>query len=92
MALGMSFEKIIKKTTIAPARAMDQTDLGHLGVGSLGDATILHIEEGRYEFFDVNGERIVSNQHLVCDGLVINGEYWPPVTSLVPGMPIARPK
>lgn len=78
MALGMSFEKIIEKTTIAPARAMDQTSLGHLGVGAIGDATILHIEEGTYDFFDVNGERIVSNQHLVCDGLVVNGEFWPP--------------
>jgi len=78
MALGMSFEKIIEKTTIAPARAMDQTDLGHLGVGSLGDATILHIEEGKYDYFDVKGEKMVANQHLVCDGLVVNGEYWPP--------------
>ncbi len=78
MALGMSFEKVIEKTTIAPARAMDKTELGHLGIGALGDATILHIEEGTYDFFDVNGNRIVSNRHLVCDGLVVNGEYWAP--------------
>jgi dihydroorotase len=79
LALGMSFEKVIEKTTIAPARAMDQTDLGHLGVGACGDATILHIEEGTYDFFDVNGERIVADRHLVCDGLVVNGLYWPSV-------------
>jgi dihydroorotase len=76
MALGMSFEKVIEKTTIAPARAIDQTDLGHLGVGALGDATILHQEKGRFEYFDVIGERVESDNKLVCDGLVINGEIW----------------
>ena len=76
MALGMSFEKVIEKTTIAPARAIDQTDLGHLGVGALGDVTILHEEKGTFEYFDVVGEKIVSDNKLVCDGLVINGELW----------------
>ncbi len=76
LALGMPFERIIEKATIAPARAMDQTDLGHLGVGALGDATILHEEAGSFEFFDVIGERIVADKKLVCDGLVIGGELW----------------
>ncbi len=79
MALGMSLEKVIEKTTVAPARAMDQTDLGHLGIGALADATILEIKEGTYDFFDVIGERMVSNQQLVCDGLVVNGKYLPPI-------------
>lgn len=81
MALGMSFEKTLELTTIAPARAIDQTDIGHLKVGALGDATILHIEEGNFEFFDVQGERIVSKQHLVSDGLVIDGKYWAPTNA-----------
>ena len=76
MALGMSFEKVIELTTIAPARAIDQTDLGHLGVGALGDVTILHQEKGSFEYFDVVGERVESDNKLVCDGLVINGEIW----------------
>ena len=75
-ALGMSLEKVIEKATIAPAKAIDQTDLGHLGVGALGDATILHEETGRFEYFDVAGECIVSDTKLVCDGLVINGALW----------------
>lgn len=76
MALGMSFEKVIEKTTLAAARAIDQTDIGHLGIGALGDATILHQENGSFEFFDVIGERIVSDKKLVCDGLVVGGVYW----------------
>ena len=76
MALGMSFEKVIEKTTVAAARAIDQTDIGHMGVGALGDVTILHEEKGQFEYFDVVGERIVSDSKLVCDGLVVNGAYW----------------
>lgn len=76
MALGMSFEKVVELTTIAPARAIDQTELGRLSVGALGDVTILHEEKGRFEYFDVIGERVVSDSKLVCDGLVVNGAYW----------------
>ncbi len=76
LALGMDLETIVAKATIAPARAIDQTDLGHLNVGAKGDATIFHLEEGRFEYFDTVGERITSNSRLVCDGLVIDGVYW----------------
>ena len=76
MALGMSFEKVVEKTTIAAARAIDQTDIGHLGVGALGDLTILLEVSGSFEFLDAIGERIVSDKKLVCDGLVVGGVYW----------------
>ncbi len=75
MALGMGFEKVVEKATVAAAKAINQTDIGHLGVGALGDVTILHEETGSFEFFDVIGERIVSDRKLVCDGLVINGTH-----------------
>lgn len=76
MALGMSFETVIEKTTVAPARAIDQTDLGHLGVGARGDVTILDLEKGSFDFFDVVGEKITADTHLRCDGLVVDGVYW----------------
>ena len=77
LALGMDFETVIKKVTVAPAKAIDKTDIGHLGVGALGDVTLLHMEKGRFEFLDVVGERLIGDQHLRCDGLVIGGTYWP---------------
>lgn len=76
LALGMDLETVIKKATIAPARAIDQSDIGHLSVGAKADATIFHMEEGRFEYFDTVGERVVSDSRLVCDGLVIDGEFW----------------
>jgi dihydroorotase len=76
LALGMSLEKVIEKATAAPARAIDQTDIGHLAVGALADVTILHTEDGHFDFFDVTGECLTGNQKLVCDGLVVNGTVW----------------
>jgi len=65
-----------ERTTIAAARVIDQTDIGHLGVGTLGDMTILHEESGSFEFLDAICERIVSDKKLVCDGLLVCGAYW----------------
>lgn len=76
MALGMDLEKVVEKATVAPARAIDQTDIGHLSVGARGDATIFRLEKGQFEYFDVVGERITSDSRLVCDGLVIDGTFW----------------
>jgi len=76
IALGMDLERVVEKATAAPARAIDQTDIGHLKVGARADATIFHLEKGRFEYFDTVGERIVSDSRLVCDGLVIDGKFW----------------
>ena len=76
IALGMDLEKVIEKATIAPARAIDRTDLGHLDIGAKADATIIRLEKGRFEYFDVVGERITSDSRLVCDGLLIDGKFW----------------
>lgn len=76
MALGMDLETVVKRATVTPAKAIDQTDLGHLGVGAKGDATIFHLEKGKFDYFDTVGERITSDSRLVCDGLVIDGRFW----------------
>lgn len=76
MALGMPLEKVVEKATVAPARAIDQTDIGHLGPGARADATIFHIEKGRFEHVDSLGEKMTADSRLVCDALVIGGKYW----------------
>ena len=62
----------------SPRRApsISQSDIGHLGIGAKADATIFHLEDGRFEYFDTVGERVVSDSRLVCDGLVIDGKFW----------------
>ncbi|MCP4382769.1 MAG: amidohydrolase/deacetylase family metallohydrolase [Hyphomicrobiales bacterium] len=76
MALGMGLEKVVEKATVAPARAIGHSEIGYLGDGALADATIFHIEEGRFTYVDTIGETISSDSRLVCDGLVIDGTFW----------------
>lgn len=76
LALGMTLEKVVEKATIAPARAIDQSDIGHLSPGAKGDATIFHVETGRFQYVDTVGERMTADSRLVCDGLVIDGRFW----------------
>ena len=76
LALGMPLETVIEKATKTPARAIDQTDLGHLQVGARADITVMYEEAGPFTFVDVVGEKISGDRRLVCDGLVIGGVYW----------------
>lgn len=76
MALGMGLEKVVEKATLAPARAIGHSEIGYLGEGALADATIFHIEEGRFTYVDTVGETVTSDSRLVCDGLVIDGVFW----------------
>lgn len=71
--LGVEVPDIVRMTTIAPARAMSQPDLGHLGTGAVGDATVLSIEEGSFTFNDVLGETIDGDRRFAVTARVVGG-------------------
>jgi len=75
-ALGMPLEKVIEKATLAPARAINRTDIGRLSVGSTADISILREEKGVFTFLDVNNVALESDRQLVCDGILIDGVPW----------------
>ncbi len=75
-ALGMPMEKVIEKATIAPARAINRTDIGRLSVGSAADVSVLREEKGTFTYLDVNGVELKSDRQLVCDGILIDGVPW----------------
>jgi len=76
LALGVPLVEVIRASTINPARAVRKTDRGTLAVGSLGDATILEVEHGRFSFEDVLGQRREGREHLRCGGIVLAGKWW----------------
>lgn len=75
-ALGMSLEDIVRAATQAPAAAMRRPELGTLEPGTPGDATILSVVEGNFDFVDAEGAAIAGRRKLVCEGLVIGGRTW----------------
>jgi dihydroorotase len=76
LSIGMPLVDVIRAGTIAPAKAVDRGDIGHLKVGAVGDATIIDLAEGAFDYRDVLGETRQGRQRLSASGLVVNGEWW----------------
>ena len=78
LALGMQLGQIVAAATAAPAAALGRRDLGHLAVGAVGDASLLELAAGEFDFRDVLGESRRGHQRLIARGLVVAGQLWPP--------------
>ncbi len=76
LALGMSLPDVIAAATQGPANAIGKPELGSLAIGTPGDATILDIAEGRFEFEDVKGLTREGARRLVLRGMVLGGRWW----------------
>lgn len=76
LAIGMSLVDVIRASTINAALAVRKTDRGTLTPGTLGDATVLEIEKGRFTFADVLGDTREGTEHLRCRGIVLGGKWW----------------
>jgi dihydroorotase len=77
MCLGLPLADAIRAATLAPAEAIDRSDLGTLAVGSIGDAALLSLKPGRFTYVDATGETLVGDTRLVSRGIVTGGEWWP---------------
>lgn len=78
LCLGMSLHDVIAATTVNPAAALQRPDLGTFKPGSTGDASILSLKDGSYEYVDVVGEVLTGDRKLFCEGVVIDGKWWFP--------------
>jgi dihydroorotase len=76
LSLGMKLSDVIRASTIAPATALGRADLGHLAPGAIGDASILDLAEGAFDYRDVLGETRQGRQRLSASGLVISGKVF----------------
>ena len=77
LALGMRLGDVIAASTVNAAAALKRPDLGSLKVGSVGDASILSLDEGEFALEDVLGEVVTADKRLHARGVVIGGHWWP---------------
>jgi dihydroorotase len=74
MYLGMSFDDVLSRTTIAPAKIVNRVEgMGTLKVGGPADVAVLAIEEGSFPLTDsqkntVNAKRRVVSKLTICRG------------------------
>jgi dihydroorotase len=76
LALGVELGAVIRAGTAAPAAALERDDIGTLAVGAAGDAALLQLVDGDFEFRDVLGETRRGRQQLALRGLVVGGRLW----------------
>jgi len=78
LCLGMPLDEVIAATTVNAAMALKRPELGSLKPGSVGDATVLSIREGRFDYVDVVGEHMTGDRRMVSEGVAIAGKWWHP--------------
>jgi dihydroorotase len=67
LALGMSVDDVIARSTWHPAREIRQEQLGNFSVGSPADIAVLRVEKGNFGFLDMHGARLRGNQRFACE-------------------------
>jgi dihydroorotase len=72
---------VIRRTTVNAAMALKRHELGSLKPGSAGDATILSVREGKFDYVDVVGEHLTGDRKILSEGVVIAGRWWHPKRS-----------
>jgi dihydroorotase len=73
--LGMNLPALIRTATAAPAAALLRPELGHLGAGAVGDATIFAIEDGKFEYRDALAAVLNGKHRLALRGMVAEGRW-----------------
>lgn len=76
LCLGMSLPEVIAASTVNAAVALKRLELGSLKPGSVGDATVLSVQDGRFDYVDVVGEHLEGDRRIVSDGVVVKGRWW----------------
>jgi dihydroorotase len=93
LAMGMSLDDVVARSTWNPAKEIHHEELGNLSVGSPADITVLRVEKGVFGFTDMYGARLDGEQRLAAeltlrDGKVVydlNGITRPEWTTLPKG-------
>jgi len=76
LCLGVPLAEVIKQSTVNAGMALRRPELGTLKPGSAGDATIISIAEGKFDYEDVLGEHMTGDRKIVAEGTVVAGKWF----------------
>ncbi len=79
MGLGMPLEEVVAAATRNGAAAIGlPEEVGTLRPGAAGDAAVLEIEPGEFEYADAQGGRVRTDRRLRPTATVKDGSLWEP--------------
>ncbi|KMO16901.1 amidohydrolase/deacetylase family metallohydrolase [Methylobacterium platani] len=76
LCLGMPLVEVIRAATDNPARALTRADLGTFRTGAAGDASVLSLDSGRFDYVDSTGAHLSGEQRLSAKATVIDGAVF----------------
>ena len=74
LAVGMSLDDVIKKSTCAPAKIIGHPELGNLSVGSFADIAVWNLQSGSFGFSDGKNGFFPGNKRFICEMTLKDGE------------------
>jgi len=74
MAMGMDLKDVITATTWNSAKIIKREELGNLSPGSCADVAIFNLREGKFGFYDRDGQRIEGSNRLECEVTIREGK------------------
>ncbi|MGU3545970.1 amidohydrolase/deacetylase family metallohydrolase [Methylobacterium sp. A52T] len=78
LCLGMSLNEVVAASTVNAAVALKRMEYGTLKVGALGDATVLAVRDGAFDYVDTRGEHMTGDRRITAEGVVLKGRWWHP--------------
>ena len=76
LCMGVPLPEVIKQSTVNAGMALKRPELGSLKAGSVGDATVLSVRDGEFDYVDVLGEHMTGKQKIFADATVVGGKWW----------------
>ncbi len=67
LAMGMSVQDVILRSTWNPANVIHRPDLGNLSVGTVADVAVFNLKKGNYGFIDVRKTKILGTEKLEAE-------------------------
>ncbi len=74
LALGLSLDDVVLRSTWNPAKEIQHEELGHLSKGAIADIAVLRVDSGDYGFLDMYGARMNGSKKLECEMTLRNGK------------------
>ncbi|MBV8811731.1 MAG: amidohydrolase/deacetylase family metallohydrolase [Acidobacteriaceae bacterium] len=74
LALGLSVDDVLVRSTWNPAREIHHEELGNLSIGSPADVSVLRVVDGDFGFTDTYGARMRGTQKFECELTVKGGK------------------
>lgn len=74
LALGLSIQDVILRSTWNPATVIQRSDLGHLSIGAAADIAVFNIRKGEFGFVDSRGIVLNGSDKLEAELTIRSGK------------------